>query len=82
MSRRVRTSRRTTAVVLDDLIAGTFGTTTDNVRGTRGLFDGNSILAHVLKPDIVDVARPLAVDTLCLVSTDNNVPEKISTHKQ
>jgi hypothetical protein len=61
--------------VLDDLVVGALGTTADNVGGARGLLEGNSILAHILEPDIVDVARPLAVDTLGLVGTDDDVPE-------
>jgi hypothetical protein len=60
--------------VLHHLVAGTLGTTTNDVRLPRSLLDGDSILTNVLKPDVVEVARAKAVDTLSLVSANDDVP--------
>jgi hypothetical protein len=63
------------AVVLNDLVAGAFGTTASDGGSTRCLTDGNSIFAYILEPDVLDRARALAVNTLGLISADNNIPE-------
>lgn len=44
---------RAATVMLDDLVAGRFGATSDDIRGSGGLFDGNGVLADVFKPNIV-----------------------------
>ena len=63
----------TGTVVLDDLVVGVFGTTTDDVGLTAGLLDGDSVLADVFEPNVVKVARAKAVYSLSLVGADNDV---------
>jgi hypothetical protein len=62
--------------VLYDLVAGSLGTTTNNVRLARSLADGDRILAYILKPDVVDVAGSSAAHTFLLVCTNHNIPEQ------
>lgn len=64
----------TAAVVLDELVGALEGTTADDVGNTVTL-DGDGILADILEPDELEVARSLAVDTLALVGTDDDVAE-------
>lgn len=64
----------TAAVVLDDLVGGVVSTTTDDV-GSAAAKDGDGILADILEPGELDVARALAVNTLTLVGTDDDVSE-------
>ena len=64
--------------MLDDLVVGVLSTTSNDVGGSRGLPQGDGILADILEPDVVDVARTLAVDTLSLVGTDDDVPGRIT----
>lgn len=61
-----------TSVVLDDLIRGMVGTTANDV-GSSITLDGNSILTDILEPDKLEVTAALAVNTLALVSTNNDV---------
>lgn len=44
--------------------------------------DGNSVFAHVLEPDKLEGARPVAVDALSLVCTDDTVLQRGSPTKQ
>lgn len=62
----------TTAVVLDDLVTRAVSTTTDDVGGAVAL-DRDGVLADVLEPDILKGARTLAVDTLGLVRTNDDI---------
>lgn len=39
-------------------------------------YDGDSVLADVLKPNKLQSARALAVDTLLLVFSDDNIPQR------
>lgn len=63
-----------TTVVLDDLVVGTESATTNNVGNTVAL-DRDGVLADVLEPDKLKVARALAVNTLLLVGTNDNVAQ-------
>lgn len=54
------------AVVLDDLVIGTLGTSTLDKRVSIAL-EGESILADVGPPDVLDGAGALAVDALGLI---------------
>lgn len=62
----------TAAVVLDDLVVGVVGTTSNDVGGTITL-DGDGVLTDVLEPDELQSARAQAVDTLALVGADDDV---------
>lgn len=64
----------TAAVVLDDLVVGVEGTTADDL-GVAVALDGDGVLADVLEPDVLESARANAVDTLALVSADDDVPQ-------
>lgn len=72
-------SRRplTTPIVLHDLVVGVLGTTTDDIRRSRGLFDRNRILTHVLEPDVVQVAWTETVHALGLFSANHDVSAAI-----
>jgi hypothetical protein len=61
-------------VVLHNLVARAFGATAPDGCGSRSLADGNCILAYILEPDVLDCAGALAVNTLCLISADDDVP--------
>lgn len=74
-SQRRKTNNLTAAIVLDDLVRSILRATTGNIGGTRSLLEGDGILAHILKPDVVNVARTHAMDPLGLVGADNNVPK-------
>lgn len=65
------------AVVLDDLVASVVGATAYDPRLLTGLvvLDGNGILADVLEPDELEVARAVAVNTLGLVLADDHVSQ-------
>lgn len=39
-------------------------------------YDGDSILANVLKPNKLQGARALAVDSLLLIFSDDNIPQR------
>lgn len=65
---------RAETVVLDDLVRSTSGTTTADDSITVTL-EGESILADLLPPDVLDGARALAVNTLDLVSANDGVLE-------
>ena len=56
----------TLAVVLDDLVISTLGTSALDV-GVTVTLEGEGVLADVGPPDVLDVARTLAVNTLDLV---------------
>jgi len=64
------------AVVLDDLVRSMVGTTTDDpsVLTSLVVLDGECVLANVLPPDEFKSAVSIAVDTLSLVLTNNDVP--------
>lgn len=64
----------TTPVVLYDLVIGTPSTATNNIGRSRGLFNRNCILTHVLKPDVVYIARAETVHALGLVRANYDVP--------
>lgn len=59
--------------MLHDLVASTLGSAANNIRLPRGLLDGDRILAHVFEPDVIEVARTEAVDTLRLISANNDI---------
>lgn len=63
--------------MLDDLVASVVGATTNYPGLLTGLvvLDGNGILADVLKPDELEVARAVAVNTLGLVLADDDVSQ-------
>lgn len=65
---------RAETVVLDDLVRSTSGTTAADDSVTVTL-EGESILADLLPPDVLDGARALAVNTLDLVSANDGVLE-------
>ena len=67
----------TAAVVLDDLVRAVVGTTTNDpgLRASLVVLDGKSVLANVLPPDELESATTLAVDTLGLVLSDDDVAE-------
>lgn len=58
--------------MLNDLVTCAVSATSDDVGGAITL-DGDSVLADVLEPDVLEGARALAVDTLGLVLTDDDV---------
>lgn len=60
------------AVVLDDLVGGGEGAAADDV-GLAIALDGDGVLAHVLEPDVLEVAGAEAVDALGLVCADDDV---------
>jgi hypothetical protein len=64
----------TETVVLDDLVFSTSGTTALDESVTVTL-EGESILADLLPPDVLDGARALAVNTLDLVGANDGVLE-------
>lgn len=65
---------RAETVVLDDLVLSASGTTALDKSVTVTL-EGESVLADLLPPDILDGARALAVDTLDLIGTNDSVLE-------
>lgn len=65
---------RSEAVVLNDLVLGASGTSTLD-EGVAVTLEGKGVLADLLPPDVLDGARTLAVNTLDLVSTDDDVLE-------
>jgi hypothetical protein len=62
--------------VLNDLIAGSFGSSTNDVGLPGGLLDSDGILTNILEPDVVEVAGAKAVDTFSLIGTDDYVPKR------
>jgi len=60
-------------VVLDDFVFGVLGAAADDVGLAGGLLDGDSVLAYILEPDVVEIAGAKAVDTLSLVSADDDI---------
>lgn len=62
-----------TTVVLDDLVVGVLGASSGDVRGAGALLDGQSILADIFPPDVLDGAASETVDTLNLVLADDDV---------
>lgn len=64
-------------VVLDDLVGSLVSTTTDNpsLIASRVVLHGDGILADVLKPNELEGAGAVAVDTLSLVLADDDVAE-------
>jgi hypothetical protein len=67
----------TAPVVLDDLVARSLGSASDDVRSPGRLLDGNRVLAHVLEPDIGEVARSEAMDAFGLVRSDHDVSRDV-----
>lgn len=65
---------RSETVVLDDLVFSTSSTTALDESVTVAL-EGESILADLLPPDVLDGARTLAVNTLDLISANDDVLE-------
>lgn len=65
---------RSETVVLDDLVLSAGSTTALDESVTVAL-EGESILADLLPPDVLDGARTLAVNTLDLVSPNDDVLE-------
>lgn len=68
----------TATVVLEDLVLSPEGTTTRDVGSVAGtlLLDGESVLADGRPPDVLERAGAVAVDTLELVGTDDDVGER------
>jgi hypothetical protein len=62
--------------VLDDPVAGSFGSSIDDVGLPGGLLDSDGILTNILEPDVVEVAGAKAVDTSNLVGADDHVPDR------
>ena len=62
--------------MLNDFVVGVLGASAGDGGRTGALPDGDCVLAYVLEPDVVDVARALAVDALGLIGSDDDVPEK------
>lgn len=60
--------------MLDNLVRGLVSTTANNV-GSAAAEDGDGILANILEPGEFDVAGALAVNTLALVGTDDDIAE-------
>ena len=60
--------------MLHDFVIGVLSTAADDVGGTRGLPESDSVLTNVFKPDIIDIAGALSVNALGLVSTDDKIP--------
>ena len=60
--------------MLHNLVAGRLGTSTDDVGLTRGLLDCDSILADVLEPDVVEIARTKTMYAFGLVGANHDVP--------
>lgn len=60
--------------MLDDLVLSTGGTTALDESVTVTL-EGESVLADLLPPDVLDGARTLAVNTLDLISANDDVLE-------
>jgi len=66
----------TGTVMLDNLVRGGLGATTNNVGGAASLLDRDGVLADVLEPDVVEVAWTEAVDALLLILADDYIPER------
>jgi hypothetical protein len=62
--------------VLNNLVAGSLGSSTDDVGLPGGLFDSDCILTDILKPDVVEIAGAEAVDTFSLVGADDYVSKR------
>lgn len=67
----------TGAVVLENLVLGSEGATRGDGGGLAGVLvlDGESVLANSRPPDVVESAATVAVDTLDLVGSDDDVGE-------
>lgn len=65
----------TTAIVLDELV-GAMVSATANYVGNAAALDGDGVLAHILEPDVFEVASAEAVDAFLLVGTDDNIAER------
>ena len=65
------------AVVLHDLVRARLGATANDVGSSAALLDRDGVLADILEPDVVDVARAKAVNALLLVLSNDNIPDKI-----
>lgn len=65
---------RSETVVLDDLVLST-GSTTALDESVTVTLEGESILADLLPPDVLNGARTLAVNTLDLISANDDVLE-------
>ena len=67
-----------TTVVLDNLVVGTVGTTTDDVGCVTIvlLLDRKGVLADSAPPDVGDGAGTLAVNTLDLVGSNDDVGQR------
>ena len=66
----------TGTVMLDNLVRGSLGATTNNVGGAASLLDRDGVLADVLEPDVVEVAWTEAVYAFLLILADDYIPEK------
>ena len=74
----------TAAVMLDDFVTRVIGTTSNDPALLTGLiiFDANRILTYIFKPDKVEGARTIAMNTLSLVLSDDSVLQCGSRSKQ
>lgn len=72
---KVRDIDGTAAVELDNLVGGVESTATLDEGGTGLLLESNGVLADVLPPDVLDGAGALAVNTLSLSGTDDDVAD-------
>jgi len=74
----------TATIVLDDLVGGLVGTTSDDPGVLSGsvALDGDGVLANVLEPNELESARTAAVDTLSLVLSDDDVPQGSTSLEQ
>lgn len=70
--------------MLDNLVGCVVGTTTNNPRLRAGfvLLDRDCVFTYVLEPHELDVAISLAVHTLCLILSDNDVAERRTRFQQ
>lgn len=62
-------------------VGGVSGSTTNDIRSTRGLFNAQSVFTDILPPHILNRARTKAVNTLSLSRSDNDVLESGSARK-
>jgi hypothetical protein len=63
------------AVVLDELVGAMVSAAANDV-GNAAALDGDGVLAHILEPDVFEVASAEAVDAFLLVGTDDNIAER------
>lgn len=61
-------------VVLNDLVGGMVSSTADDISSTVAL-DGDGVFTDVLEPDEFQCARAQTVDTLPLISSDDDVAQ-------